>query len=430
MATHEENHNGEGELHGVLAEYDTPGELVEAARRVRDAGYTDFDCYSPFPVHGIDPAMGIKRTILPILIFGGGFTGAVGGLALQWYCNAHAWTWNISGKPTWSIPANIPIAYECAILLAVFASFFGMWILNRLPQVWHPLFRIERFHRVTDDGFFLGIDASDRRFDLEKTRQLLQDAGATAIENVHLDPDPVNKTMPKWLTAFIVASTAFALVPFAIAAKARSSHSSEPHLHIFPDMDFQPKYKSDTAMDMFPDGRANRGDITGTIARGWLEADDLFYKGLERGASPAEDNVAWTTGFPKTYPDGRPFVVDDALVKRGQNRFNIYCSPCHGYDGHGQGMIPTRLSTTGQPLWIPRNLVEAPTAEGKGGVAVQMPNGQLFNTISNGFNTMQGYAAQIPHADRWAIVSYVRALQRAQNAAREDIPADLQGSMR
>src|SRR5512140_636699 len=128
--THENGDNGtpgEGELHGLLAEYDTPGELVEAARRVKDAGYTDFDCYSPFPVHGIDPAMGIKRTILPVMIFGGGVTGAVGGLLLQWYRNAHAWTWNISGKPTWSIPANIPIAYECAILFSVFCAFFGMW---------------------------------------------------------------------------------------------------------------------------------------------------------------------------------------------------------------------------------------------------------------------------------------------------------------
>src|SRR6476660_2225654 len=94
-----------GELYGVLAEFDTPGALVKAARKVRDAGYTEFDCYSPFPVHGIDEAMGIKRTILPLLIFIGGFTGTVGGLLLQWWCNAYNWPWNISGKPTWSIPA-------------------------------------------------------------------------------------------------------------------------------------------------------------------------------------------------------------------------------------------------------------------------------------------------------------------------------------
>jgi mono/diheme cytochrome c family protein len=427
MSTTEPNGNGSanGELYGLLAEYDTPGELVDAARKVRDAGYTDFDCYSPFPVHGIDPAMGIKRTILPLIIFGGGFTGAVSGLLLQWYCNAYAWTWNISGKPTWSIPANIPIAYELAILLAVFASFFGMWIANKLPQVWHPLFRLDRFTRVTDDGFYIGIEARDRRFDVEKTRQLLQDAGATAIDSCFLDPSPASRQMPKWITAFIVATTAFALVPFAIAAKARNSHSSEPHIHIFPDMDFQPKYKSDTAMDQFPDGRANRGEIPGTVARGWLMDDELFYHGLE----PAEGSAQWTTGFPHQYPDGRPFVVDADLVKRGQNRFNIYCTPCHGYDGHGQGMVPERVKAGGG-VWLARNLVEAPTPDGKGGVVVQMPNGQLFNTISNGYNTMMGYAAQIPHADRWAIVAYVRALERAQNASLDDIPPDQRGSIR
>src|SRR5690606_12049611 len=230
---------GDGELYGVLAEYDTPGELVEAARRVRDAGYTEFDCYSPFPVHGIDPAMGIKRTILPLVIFGAGFTGAVGGMLLQWYCNAYAWEWNISGKPFWSIPANIPVAYESAILLSAITAFLRMWAFNKLPPVAHPLFRKDRFARVTDDGFFLAIDARDRRFDLEKTNQLLQDAGAIAVEPVYHDPDPQKKVMPKWITAFIVASTAFALIPFAIAAKARNSFSSEPHIHIFPDMDFQ-----------------------------------------------------------------------------------------------------------------------------------------------------------------------------------------------
>src|SRR6478609_105282 len=129
------------------------------------------------------------------------------------------------------------------------------------------------------------------------------------------------------------------------------------------------------------------------------------------------------------YPEGRVFNVDADLLKRGQNRFDIYCTPCHGYDGRGAGMVPERVKQSGG-LWQARNLVEAPDAKGAGGVVVQMPNGQLFNTISNGYNTMQGYAAQIPHADRWAIVSYVRALERAQNAAKDDVPAELQGSIR
>lgn len=406
---HEPDTYGDGELYGVLAEYDTPGELIDAARKVRDAGYTEFDCFSPFPVHGIDEAMGIKRTILPMIVFGGGFSGLIGGVFLQWWMNAYNWPWNIAGKPAWSIPANIPIAFETTILLSVFASFFGMWILNKLPQVWHPFFRSHRFARVTDDAFVLGIEARDRQFDATATAKLLQDAGATAVENVYLEAEPARKTMPKWVSAFIVASTAFALIPFALIAKARSSTSSKPHVHIFGDMDFQPKYKADTAMPLFADGRANRGELAGTVARGNLNADDLFYRGLENGQ--------WTTGFPAQ------LEINDALLKRGQSRFNIYCSACHGYDGKGGGTVPQRLTATGGG-WPVANLV-AP-----GGTPVLMPNGQLFNTISNGFNTMMGYAAQIPHADRWAIVLYVRALQRSQNASLEDIPADQRGSIR
>lgn len=399
---------GDGELYGVLAEYDTPGELIDAARKVRDAGYTDFDCYSPFPVHGIDDAMGIKRTILPLIVFGGGATGLLGGIFLQWWMNAYNWPWNIAGKPSWSIPANVPIAFEGTILFSVFATFFGMWILNKLPQVWHPFFRSDRFARVTDDAFILGIEARDRRFDHEATTKLLKDAGAIDVENVYLEADPARKTMPKWITAFIVASTAFALIPFAIAAKARSSYSKSPHIHIFPDMDFQPKYKSDAQNDLFADGRANRGQLDGTIARGQLNADDVFYRGLEGGN--------WTLGFPKE------LEINEALVKRGQQRFNIYCSVCHGFDGKGNGAVPQRVAAGGG-AWAAQDLVKP------GGAAVQ-PNGQLFNTISNGFNTMPGYSAQIPVADRWAIVLYVRALQRSQNASQTDVPADKQDSIR
>ena len=96
--------NGNGadeEMHGLLAEFDTPGALIAAARKVKNAGYTEFDCYSPFPVHGIDEEMGIKRTILPLLVLGGGFSGLVGGLFLQWYLNSYNWPWNISCKPEW-----------------------------------------------------------------------------------------------------------------------------------------------------------------------------------------------------------------------------------------------------------------------------------------------------------------------------------------
>jgi Protein of unknown function (DUF3341)/Cytochrome C oxidase, cbb3-type, subunit III len=366
-----------GELYGVLAEYDTPGELIAAARKVRDAGYTQFDCYSPFPVHGIDEAMGIKRTILPLLVLGGGLAGLFLGGLLQWWTNAHNWAWNISGKPAWSIPANIPIAFETTILLSVFTTFFGMWILNRLPQVWHPFFRLDRFARATDDAFLLGIEAKDARFDLQTTTKLLEGAGAIAVEPCHLDGNPASKQMPKFVFGVILATTVLALIPFAIIAKARASKSSVPHYHVFSDMDFQEKVKSDTAFDMFADGRGNRGTVGGTVSRGNMNSDNAFY-----------------------------------------------CAPCHGYDGQGKGAVKQRADKAGAGAINPANLVGSDQA------AVLEPNGQLFNTISNGYNTMMGYSAQIPVADRWAIVLYVRALQRATNATLEDVPADRRGESR
>jgi mono/diheme cytochrome c family protein len=421
-----------GELYGVLAEFESPGALVKAAHKVREAGYTEFDAYSPFPVHGIDEAIGIKRTILPLLVFGGGLTGLLGGLLLQWYLNSYNWPWNISGKPTFSIPANIPIAFETTILFSVLTTFFGVWILNRLPQVWHPFFRLDRFAKVTDDGFMLGIEAKDPRFSLIPTTKLLKDAGALEVEACHLDPDPKSKVMPRWVFGLIVSTTVMALIPFAVIAKARASKSTQPHYHVFSDMDFQEKVKSDTAFDLFPDGRGNRGEIPGTVARGQLrEADDL-YRGLH--STDANDTgscadlaaagkpCAWITGLPESITVTRDFV------DRGRERYNIYCAPCHGYDGRGEGAVPKRVASMGGS-WLARNLVEAVPKDGKaGGVAIAMPNGQLFNTISNGYNTMQGYAAQISVEDRWAIVLYVRALQRAQNATYEDDPTFLQNA--
>ena len=393
------------ELHGVLAEFETPGALIAAARKVKNAGYTEFDCYSPFPVHGIDNAMGIKMTNLPWVVFGGGLTGLFLGTLMQWWMNAYDWPWNVAGKPTWSIPANVVISYETTILLSVLTTFFGMWAANKLPQVWHPFFRLDRFAKVTDDGFFLGIEAGDKRFDLEQTRQLLVAAGATHVDECYVDARPEARNVPRWIWAAMTIMTMLALIPFVQVFKARATKSSQPHYHVFSDMDFQPKAKSDNGFAEFPDGRANRGHVPNTVPRGQLRDDQPFYEGLRDGA--------WITD--------RPAKVDvtPALLDRGQDRYNIFCAPCHGYDGAGRGIVPSRLEKQGL-AWPVRDLVA------KDSVAIAMPNGQLFNTISNGMNTMMGYSSQISVEDRWAIVLYVRALQRSQNASESELPAGAQ----
>lgn len=173
--------NGEPRLFGLLAEFASPQDLVRAAARIRDAGYTKWDAHTPFPVHGLDGAMGIKPTRLSFLVLAAGVVGAASGLLLQWWTNAIDYPIIISGKPFNSLPADIPVTFELTVLFAALTSFIGMLIANALPRFHHPLFKNRRFRRVTTDAFFLAIEAADPRFDRATTEQLLVAERATHV---------------------------------------------------------------------------------------------------------------------------------------------------------------------------------------------------------------------------------------------------------
>ncbi len=171
-------------LFGILAEFIGPEALLSACEGVRDAGYRKWDAHAPFPVHGLNDAMGIYSTKLAWIVLGGGTAGCVGGVLLQWWTNAFDYPFLISGKPIWSIPANIPVAFELTILLASIAAFVGMLALNGLPRFNHPLLRNERFRRATVDRFFISIEASDPKFDPERTAAFLRSLGGVNVEPV------------------------------------------------------------------------------------------------------------------------------------------------------------------------------------------------------------------------------------------------------
>ncbi len=175
-------------LFGYLASFDLVDEFLAAATRVRDAGYTRWDAHSPFVIHGLDAAMGVKKTILPYIVFAAGLTGAVAGILLQWWTNAFDYPFLISGKPLFSLPANIPVAFETTILFAAISALIGMLALNRLPQLYHPLFTNRSFKRVTDDRFFISIEAADPLFDSTKTRELLESISGRSIEEIEVHP--------------------------------------------------------------------------------------------------------------------------------------------------------------------------------------------------------------------------------------------------
>ena len=389
----------------LLAEFPTAEAMVEAAGGLRRAGYRKWDAHSPFPVHGLERAMGIRPTRLPWLVLLAGVAGAAAAIGLQWWTNAVDYPMRISGKPLFSLPANIPVAFELVILFSALAAFFGVLALNRMPQFGHAVFASPRFRRASSDGFFLSVEADDPQFDALRTRQLLESLGATAVEAC---PQPAGGgTVPGAVYWIVATSIVLALMPPLAVAWYRAVPKSSPRIHPISDMDFQPKYKAQSASGLFADGRAMRPALPHTVARGRWPADEALYRGTREGQ-----------------PVGRfPLPVTMELMRRGRQRYEIYCAACHGLAGDGDGMVSLRALQREEPNWVP------PVALHEERIRRQ-PVGQLFRTITHGVRTMPAYGPQIPVEDRWAIVLYVRALQRSQHARLEDVPEERREQLR
>ncbi len=181
--------NPESPLYGVAAEFDSAGELFHAAEQMRDAGFTRFEVFSPFPIHGMDAAMGLKRSLLGKIIFLGGLTGFVAAVTLLFVPSSFIYPLIVMGKPTnlFTVPAFFPIMFEFTVLISAFTATFGMLIMNGLPRLNHPMFNWERFKRVSDDKFFCVIEERDPKFAEREVRDLLESLGGRNITKVHGD---------------------------------------------------------------------------------------------------------------------------------------------------------------------------------------------------------------------------------------------------
>lgn len=506
---------------GWMAEYSDEHKLLDAARKVRDSGYTRTDAFAPFPVHGIDEALGIKPTGLPWFTLIAGATGTTIALSMQIWMNAVDYPYIISGKPFISLPAFIPVAFELTVLFAAFTTVFAMLGLNGLPRFSNPVFTNPKFDRSTDDRFFLWVDSRDKYFNSDKVKSLLQETTPLEIQEVREDESPAE--IPRALLITIFTLILLTLIPGAIVLNMRAAKSGSPRLHVFFDMDFQPKRKTQTTTDFFADRRVQRPPVAGTIARGDLEASDPYYLGYdpdttaglikqtggrfvgfqqegsqepapaggtaddlppspnsqetgsqESGAQettgvaevsttevvaeepateasstdepvpaggspnepaavqtaeatiatpaaddksptaiaqmPAADSApsyAWLTEF--------PLPVDDALFELGRRKYEQNCSVCHGFSGYGDGLVAQRAAALAQGYWLP------PTSMHESRI-VEQPVGQIYYTITNGKGKMGSYAASLSPKERWAVVLYVRGLQRSQNGTESDIP--------
>ncbi|HEY2773988.1 MAG TPA: DUF3341 domain-containing protein [Candidatus Binatia bacterium] len=170
--------------YGVMAEFVTPDEFVAALRKVKAAGYTKFDGYSPFPIHEAGPAMGLKKNPMSLIVLIGGIAGFFGGLGLATWVSMDAYALNIGGRPLFSWPAFLPPVFETTVLLASLAAVFGMLGINGLPLLYHPVWNVPGFARASTDRFFVCIEATDPKFDMATVKSFLSGLGPHEVAEV------------------------------------------------------------------------------------------------------------------------------------------------------------------------------------------------------------------------------------------------------
>ncbi len=176
----------EEEAEGVVAEFDNPHALLEAAAKIHEAGYKRFEVYSPFPIHGMDDAMGLKQSPLGFIVFAAGSIGCLGALLLQWWTSAVDYPIVYSGKPYFALPAFIPITFELTVILSGFTAMVGMFALNRMPRFFHPMFYSENFcKKASNDGFFAAIFVWDEKFNVREVKEFFKNIGGKNIEVIH-----------------------------------------------------------------------------------------------------------------------------------------------------------------------------------------------------------------------------------------------------
>lgn len=368
---------------GVAGLFNTPDEIINAARNVSGSGYSKFDVNTPYPLHGMDDAMKLKPSRLGYITLVFGLTGAAVALISMYLTMAKDYPVIIGGKPFFALPAFIPVTFELTVLLATLSTVIGMIaFFFKFPSNAHPLHDTEYMKAVSHDKYGLCIESEDAKFNEAECTSLLQSLGAYQVDVIYY-PEAVSfNTFSAKFLGFLL------LVAILVSGGTYFSLNKLLNMVPFTWMSKQEKLTTQSKSDFFKDGFSMRMPVKGTVARGYIPYP---YKGIAQ--QPA-------------VPLSNPLLPSKAVLELGHRKFLTFCSPCHGNYADGESRLrgqfpkPPSLHSTKVREWA---------------------DGNIFHVIMVGQNVMPSYANQLTADEAWSIIHYIRSLQKAKNASEEDI---------
>ena len=370
--------------YAVLGLFDTPDALMQAIPKVRAAKLGTVEAYTPYPLHGLDEALGLRRSPLGGMVLVMGILGALTAFGAQYWISAIDYPIITGGKPADSWEAFIPIMFEVMVLFATFTAGLGMlFLLNKLPFFGHPVLSSKAIKGITRDRYGLAIEADSESFDSAAAAKALGEAGALEVEVL-----PAPDRSPFLTSDFILRTTGGIFVACLVAGI--SIYTLTKWFPLLPPMRYmqdQPRLNAQKPSSFFKDGHGMQQPVAGTVARGYLP---LAVKSQEEAASLVN-----------------PLPRTPEIFALGRQAFHNRCEVCHGALGTGVGSLTIAYGAK------PANLQAQQFRD--------YPDGKIYWVIMNGKNAMPSQAADLTENQRWAVVHYVRALQRAQNATDEDL---------
>jgi len=370
--------------YSVLGLFDTPDGLMQAIPKARAAKLGTVEAYTPYPIHGIDEALGLRRSPLGGMVLVMGILGAITAFGFQYWISAVDYPIITGGKPVGSWEAFIPIMFEVTVLFATFTAGLGMLLLlNKLPFFGHPVLSSKAITGITRDRYALAIEAENEAFDSAAAAKALRDAGAVEVEilpapnrSPFLTSDFILRTLGGIFTACVVAGLAMYFVTKWFPLLAPMKYMQD-----------QPRLNVQKASAFFKDGHGMQRPVVGTVARGHLPT-----------ATGTQDASATLVN---------PLPRTKEVFALGHKAYINRCEVCHGAIGNGVGSLTAAYG--GKPANLQAQQFR------------DYPDGKIYWAIVNGKNAMPSHAADLTETQRWAVVHYVRALQRAQNAKDEDL---------